>query len=86
MNRVLEILVHRINDKIVSFLNSDNDLVKVECKQAFPKAASEIMEDPTFQKPKIIPKFATPNKILENSGVSTDSSENTLATTAKLIE
>ena len=63
-------------------MNSDNNnLVKVECKQAFPKAASEI-EDPTFQKPKIIPKFATLNKILENSGVSTDSSE----TIAKVID
>jgi hypothetical protein len=39
------VIVHKINDKIVSYEFSD--LGQVECKQAFPKQATETPADET---------------------------------------
>ena len=60
--------------------------INLEFEARFEQNKTLRCNNEAFQKPKIIPKFATPNKILENSGVSTDSSENTTATAAKVIE
>ena len=82
VERVLEVLVHRLNDKIVRnyTISINSSYVKVECKQAFPKAITDALEE---AKPRlrtsddrILREGIEPAKVLENTSKrSTDSSE-----------